>query len=144
MAANIQRCLEQMTQRLGLRLPAPEASGYRSLYFDGQRVEVATLEKGIRLQAEVGALPEESHAKGDKLKTFSRLSAGNLASLETSRETLTVDTESLKLLIFRELAVESDDVDILLDALSEFVNAVEFWLSASGSMDRAPLSGIRP
>ncbi len=78
-------------------------------------------------------LPAETRARENQLREAARVAAGNLANLESTRETLTVSENANEMLLFRVVAVDQMEVDQYLENLAQFVDAAEYWQRALGA-----------
>ena len=109
--------------------------GDYTLLFDGEyEVQLSQLTRTITLEADLGSLSSDRAAASSVLDEIMRL---QLADSKNAMEVLALDSEDNHLVLFRNLQAERLNAERFADALSEFVNGLEFWMRELKTL-RAP------
>lgn len=121
-----QEWIDQLSSHLGIESLETDNEGNYWLTFDDE-LTVSFISRGTRemiLKGDIEDVPTDSGRAEDFLKN--RLST-NAGRLKTSKEVLSIDPASRKLMISRRIKMMNHSVDDFFNIVERFVNALEFW-----------------
>ena len=140
MAGELDNLLTQFAERNSLAKPQADASGRYFLLLDGD-LEVAVLQGGdcIYLEGRLEPLPADARKAEALLSHRLRL---HLARLRDKHEVLSLEADSEDFVLFRQLSVRYLSINDFEQALEDFANSLEFWISRGS--ESAPLQAPPP
>ena len=117
--------MESFAKRLGLHIPAPDASGVYTFEFDeipvhGQPGPNHTL----ILYGVIGDLPEDTLKADEQLKGLLKL---NLAQIKNHADVISLGPGNGEMTLHRQLDLTDLDTDSFEPIMENFVNALEYW-----------------
>ena len=125
MRSELKHFLDDWAKRSGVADVASDISGAYYLLFDAQyEVRLSDEMRSIRMEADLGELPEDRRAA---TAILDELMALHLAGGQDASEVLAIDAETGRLILFNSLKTERLDPKLFARALSQFVNGLEFW-----------------
>ncbi|MEM9618000.1 MAG: CesT family type III secretion system chaperone [Pseudomonadota bacterium] len=142
MHSELKELLEKWAALSGLVDFAANADGSYSLLFDGEyEVRLSQTLRVIRLEADLGELAKDRTAASAVLDELMLL---QLAGGQSAAETLSIDDETGRLILFNCFQANRLTAQLFASALSQFVNAQEFWTRQLHELRAPALSSFTP
>ncbi|MEM8985350.1 MAG: CesT family type III secretion system chaperone [Pseudomonadota bacterium] len=138
----MKRLLEEWVTLSGLADIYANDNGSYTLLFDS-RYEVRLCEalRVIRFEADLGDLPGDRTVASAVLDELLPLL---LAGSQDAAETLAIDDETGRLVLFNCLQANRVSAQVFANALSQFVNGQEFWMRQIKTLRAPSLSPFTP
>ncbi len=134
MAGELESLLSVFTQQRGMVKPGSDEHGRYYFLFDGD-LEVCLFQTGERIymEGDIGALPPDPVRTEAFLRGRLRR---NLARLGDRHEVLSIDPDSDRLVLFRQLPARKLSNLDFDRAMEDFVNALTFWDTETETVSR--------
>ena len=126
--------MQQLADRIGLDGLRPDPRGDYSLVFDDDlEVRCAPAGKSLLLRGSISPRPAHPPQAEERMKTLLRHS---LATMKDHPEIVSLDPAGDEFVLHRTLVLDNARIEELEQALSDYLNRLEYWRRLCGGTAR--------
>ncbi len=129
--------IRAFTERLNIDLPPRREDGSYQFFVDSRFTVTCLPASGntLIITAELTDLPQDEWQKKEFLLDILKV---NLARMYFQNETLSIDPETKKLILFNRISLANLSVDHFITFFEQFLDTLEFWLNYTTQQEKRP------